>query len=393
MANALIGTRDEPFETYHLGFSYCPGCTHGQLTTFVEPEVIFSHYLYSSGTSGTLRSFFDWFARSLKQSVTTKPRLLEIASNDGSLLDCLRQQGFDVAGIDPARNLCEVAEAKGHDVQCGYFPDVSPSEPVDIIVAMNVMAHNPDPLRFMQAVAGSLSDDGVALIQTSQANMLVNGEFDTIYHEHYSFFTVTSMARLATLSGLELVDVQLVSVHGTSFLFKLRKKGSSATLPFFTEVDGLDFTVLPSAGLQGLFTQELDAGTAKSVYEKFIDDANKTISETAELIARFRNDGFRIGLLGVAAKSLTFIRAAGIEPDFYVDEAALKIGRFVPGASSPIMSLQDLASAEGKLCLIIGAWNFADELSQKVYKLFANEPRSEALELITYFPTLRRLSR
>ena len=153
--------------------------------------------------------------------------MLEIASNDGSHLSCLAARGLDVMGIDPARNLNDIAAAAGHKVLTGFFPDVRPDGRFDVVVAMNVAAHTPTPLRFLAGVADVLAPGGVAIVQTSQALMLGNGEFDTVYHEHYSFFTVASMRALAARAGLRLEQVQLVAIHGTSLLLFLRRADES----------------------------------------------------------------------------------------------------------------------------------------------------------------------
>ena len=190
LANTLLSDAAQAFQSFPLGLAVCPGCTHGQLTHFLHPDSLFRNYLYASGTSGTLTAYFAWFAAALSGCVRPGARVLEIASNDGSHLSCLAARGFDVTGIDPADNLNQIAAAAGHKVLTGFFPDTRPDGRFDVVIAMNVAAHTPTPLRLLEGVAGVLAPGGVAIIQTSQALMIGNGEFDTVYHEHYSFFTV-----------------------------------------------------------------------------------------------------------------------------------------------------------------------------------------------------------
>lgn len=389
LANSLIERHDAPFHTYPLGLAACPACAHAQLTHAVDPREIFTNYLYASGTSRTLRDFFAWFAEKLCASLGREARVLELASNDGSLLDALRDAGFSPSGIDPAKNMCDVASAKGHNVKCGFFPTVRPDAPVDVIVAMNVLAHGPDPRGFMAGVSECLAPGGLALIQTSQANMIANGEFDTIYHEHYSFFSARSMATLAQEAGLLLERVELVSVHGTSFLFTLRKPGETHLKIDFSGSDG--FHVEMPDPLPALFDPDCDLDTSAAVYAGFASAAEKTMRSTAEMLGKISAEGKAVGLVGVAAKALTFIHAAGIVPKYYFDEAPLKIGRFVPGSDLPIKALSDLATLDEDVVLLIGAWNFAPELTSKIRSIVEGSAMENRVTLIAHLPKLRRL--
>ncbi len=387
MANALIETRTAPFTRYPLRFGWCPGCTHGQLLDFADPEDIFVDYLYASGTSQTLRAFFDWFAGAVVSSLGRDITVLELASNDGCLLDAFRDHGVSAIGVDPAKNLCKVAEDKGHNILCGFFPDVRPAEPVDLIVAMNVIAHTPNPRGFMAGVADALRPGGIALIQTSQAHMIENGEFDTIYHEHYSFYSVRSMEALARTAGLSLQRFDLVSVHGTSFVFALRKSGEAEAHVTF---EG-DFLVSQPPYPAPMLRRDVSDADAAAAYTQFTDTAIIRMTETRELLEKYRAKGFRVGLLGVAAKALTFINAAGIVPDLFLDEAPLKIGRFVPGADRPIEPLRSLLDMDHDVVLLIGAWNFADELAAKVRATLDESEMAQRVVLVVHQPNLRVL--
>lgn len=385
LANALVESAGAPYAEYPLGLEWCPSCTHAQLSHFLDPSILFEDYLYASGTSGTLRAYFDWFSAALARSVPKDASILELASNDGSLLDSLRAQGFAPVGVDPARNLCDIARAKGHPVLEGFFPDVRPDKPADVIIAMNVAAHTPHLRKFMAGVAASLAPDGVAIIQTSQALMIGNGEFDTIYHEHFSFYTVASMARLAELSGLCLEAVQLAAIHGTSFLFFLRPAASKAPAFVF---EGEARFALPWPDPAPAFLDCAFGGAeAKATYDRFADAARGLMRDVADRIAAHRAAGRQIGLIGVAAKALTFIRAAGLAPDAFFDEADLKIGRFVPGAKTAIRPLHDVATLSGEWVLLIGAWNFADELSAKMARM--RDGPAPGIRILVHLPKLR----
>lgn len=365
-ANLLLSARGEPHEAFPLGFAMCPGCSHGQLTHFVDPARLFKHYLYASGTSGTLKAYFEWFAAALSRA-RPGARILEIASNDGSLLSCLEAAGFEAIGIDPAENLTRAAVAEGRNVITGFFPETRPDGLFDIIIAMNVAAHTPDPSTFMQGVRDCLALGGVAILQTSQALMIANGEFDTVYHEHYSFFTVASMARLAAKCGLRVEASRLVSVHGVSLLSFIRR--AEDRTPAFPFDGGPPFAVDWPKPEPPSLSKTLSDGEAMSAYAAFATGAKEAMRSASALVADHRASGRKIALVGVAAKALTFIRAAGIVPDRYIDEAPLKVGRVIPGTPHAIEPLAKAAGSAGDTTFLIGAWNFADELMRKIRAL------------------------
>lgn len=375
LANNLLSALGETYETFPLGLNYCPRCAHAQLSTFVPPEKLFENYLYASGTSGTLRAYFKWLARSILREIGSEAYVLDIASNDGSFLDTLRDAGLRCKGVDPAVNLSRVAAKKGHDVICDYFPSEALTEKFDVITAMNVFAHNPAPIDFLRGVATHLSDDGVALIQTSQALMLEAGEFDTIYHEHYSFFTKCSVEYAAQAAGLFLNSVELTDIHGTSSLFILSKSsnrtlGFSEKSPFQRHIPA---TRLPE------FPNQSDI---PRVYNKFAASALRCMGDVRQITEDHRADGFNVVLVGTAAKALTFVNAAGLEIDEYLDEADLKIGRFVPGAPCPISGFSEISKYD-KVLIVVGAWNFFDEISKKLRALVL--PTTN-VKFLRYFP-------
>jgi SAM-dependent methyltransferase len=384
-ANLLLHDASQAYDAFPLGFAFCPRCTHGQLTHFVDPALLFRHYLYASGTSGTLKAYFDWFADALAASCKRGSRVLEIASNDGSLLGCLEARGFDATGVDPAENLNRIATAAGRKVVTGFFPDSRPEGVFDVIVAMNVTAHTPTPRAFMSGVRDSLAPDGVAIIQTSQALMIPNGEFDTIYHEHYSFFTVASMTRLAADAGLRLERTQLASVHGISFLFFLRHENDTARPFEFPEMP--PFSVAwPDTPAASLARSPTDADMI-AAYDGFANRAKLAMQSVGALVREHQSAGRHVALVGVAAKALTFIRAAGIAPDVYLDEAALKVGAIIPATPGPIEPFEAASKLPTDTLYLIGAWNFADELMRKI-RAFAAHPDPR---FVIYFPTLREI--
>ena len=382
VANLLLATDGEAYVAHPLGLAACEDCSHGQLTHFLDPKELFSTYLYASGTSNTLRSYFQWFAKTLHTVVPHGARVLEVACNDGSLLRCLASEGFEVAGVDPATNLAAEARAGGLHVLSGFFPETSPEGRFDAIIAMNVVAHTPDPRGFMEGVRRALAPGGIAFIQTSQAMMLDRGEFDTVYHEHYSFFTPASMQRLARECGLRLDGLGLVSVHGGSMLAMLRHSDAPRTPLTFD--GGPPFALAWPQPEPSSMTLELGAAGTRAAYRTFAAMAAGSMTSAAERIDAHRSHGRTVALVGIAAKALTFMRASGIEPDVLIDEARLKVGRVAPGMAGKIEPIERVRELPDDTLFVIGAWNFADELSRKV-RAHRDGMRSRFL---TYFPAI-----
>ena len=386
LANALLSTPYDQYEKYPLGFAFCPSCTHGQLTHFVPPEILFNDYLYASGTGGALDEYFRWLAGLLSTALPPNARVFEIACNDGSFLESLRAVGLTPCGVDPAVKLTALARSKGLNVLTGFFPATKPEGLFDAIVAMNVLAHTPDPASLMQGIRSMLKPNGVAIIQTSQALMLINGEFDTIYHEHYSFFTPWSIEHLANAAGMHIASRHIVSVHGGSLLCVLRQNDADAN--FATIMQDCRFELpWPELKLRGL-GMAVEANGPEKCYSAFSARATTVMLEAAEHAKRHQDAGGSLALVGVAAKALTFIAGAGIKPDYFLDEAVLKCGRFVPGAAKMIEPLSKAANLPNDTLFLLGAWNFAELLAQKVRTLRPNRTNN----FLVHFPECKEFN-
>ena len=173
---------------------------------------MFKHYLYVTGTSKTLRDYCGWFANKVSVENPHCESVCDIASNDGTQLDAFLNLGFETTGIEPADNL--IADQPHHIIN-DFAENVHMTKQFDVITAQNVMAHTQYPLEILFKIKQWLKKEGTAYIQTSQANMFINGEFDTMYHEHISFFCVKSMTALLNRVGLQLVNVETTPIHGS----------------------------------------------------------------------------------------------------------------------------------------------------------------------------------
>ena len=363
--------KDDPLEMacFPLGLQLCLECWHSQLTVSVNPEILFRDYLYVSGTTQTLTDYFKWFSREVVAPVGSNLNILDIASNDGSLLEVLKEEGHVVLGIDPAANLVPLAAQRGVATICDFWPGViggllAPN--FDLVIGMNVLAHVPDPVGFLSAIAKVLKPQARIFIQTSQANMVTNSEFDTAYHEHLSFFNTNSMKALVRRTGLHLVDAFHTPIHGTSYVWVLKKEeeGESKRL-----VD-----MRRSEEENGVFRVE--------TYSAFRQKAEEIVRKTAEVVDQLRKDGYGIWGYGAAAKGNTFINYSGIEIDGIFDDNPLKQNLASPGGGVRVLHPSRLGDIEGKICLLVPAWNFLPEICRRVHAI-----RDHPSDLVlTYYP-------
>jgi SAM-dependent methyltransferase len=357
---------------YPLALQVCLSCWHSQLTAAVLPDLLFRDYLYVSGTTTTLRDYFASFSRAITDRFGESLRVLDLASNDGSLLAEFNRLGHVTLGVDPAANLVPLAAAVGVDTLCGYWPTtVAPHlrPGYDIVIAMNVVAHVADPCAFLGAIGDVLAPTGRLFVQTSQARMVENGEFDTAYHEHLSFFNTRSMSALAERAGLALHDVSLVSVHGTSYLWELSTEPAA----------------MSGRGLVELREHEESLGLfEKTTYKRFSERAGESARLVRDELSRLHDEGYALFGYGAAAKGNTFINFASITLDAIADDNSLKHGLLAPGSGIPVISPQELAREERPCAFLIPAWNFRDEIASRISAI-----RPNALDKgIVYFPSL-----
>jgi len=345
LANSYLKDKNEPEDKFPLGINFCPKCTHIQLTHSVDPDRLFKNYLYVSGTTQTLRDYFEWFVTFCK-SYSSGNKVLDIACNDGTQLDFFKAKGYQTYGIDPAENLHKLS-SKNHQVVCDYFTEDSIDKlkiKFDIITAQNVFAHNTYPQNFLKICKENLNDDGCIFIQTSQADMVFNNQFDTIYHEHISFFSVKSFCTLAKKVGLNVIDVKRTQVHGTSFVFVLSKSKKDKSEELISLENELNSDIMDSYSKK-----------CKSIA---IDTHNK--------ILELKKDGYKVIGYGAAAKGNTFINFSKFNLDYIVDDNPLKHNLYSPGSKIPIYSPNVLLKEEEKLCIVPLAWNFFEEIKKRV---------------------------
>ena len=357
-------TIDDVQEEYELILMGCDNCWHSQLNVVVDPDVLFKNYLYVSGTSNTLKEYFNKTAEDYSMGRTMPGKILDIACNDGTLLDSFKDKGWITFGVDPAENLHPISTGKGHNVICDYWsPAIASTLPkFDVIFAQNVFAHTSEIDAFLQACAMVMHNASSLVIETSQADMFDNNQFDTIYHEHISYFSISSMKHAVERAGLFINNVYKTDIHGTSYRFQLQKTD-------------------PREDREANELSKESYKYNRDFYDKYRD----SVSNCLENLKNYINSaGKKVIGYGAAAKGMTVINAGQLKLNYIVDDNPLKQGLLCPGSDIPVQNSSILKQETGDLIIVIFAWNFYDEIYAKIKSLRPNNND----KFITYFPKL-----
>ncbi len=361
LANALLTEEQlqkaEP--RFPLDLVFCPACSLVQITETVAPELLFGNYLYFSSFSDTfLRHAQDLAARlAAERRQSDRSRVIEVASNDGYLLQYYRERAIPVLGIEPAANVAGVArDQRGVPTLCEFFGEDlarrlrEQGEQADVVHAHNVLAHVADPNGFVAGLRLLMKDDGVAVVEVPYVRETVERcEFDTIYHEHLCYFSLTALDSLFSRHGLRLVRAERLGVHGGSLrLFVSPSPDERA-----------------DASVHVLLEEEKAAGvTSQTFYEGFADRVDALLTQVRSRLETFRREGGRLAAYGAAAKGTVALNALGLAPgtiSFVADRSPHKQGRYVPGVRIPIRPPQALLEDQPDYVLLL-AWNLADEV-------------------------------
>jgi 2-polyprenyl-3-methyl-5-hydroxy-6-metoxy-1,4-benzoquinol methylase len=341
-------------ETFPLSVNRCVSCCHLQLNEFVSPSILYRDYTYCSGTGRTALDYFADFARTAITYVPPARTVLDIASNDGSQLDAFRELGLETFGVDPALNLAEISSAKGHHIRAEFFEDAKFTQKFDIITAQNVVAHTPEPLRFLENCSRIMADHSRLFIATSQANMIVNGECDTIYHEHVSYFNAHSMLKLAAKAGLIVLDIIMHDIHGTSYVFVLGKTGN----PTVRVAQRMEWEFV--VGMLGM-----------PLYDWWIKNAREKIKRVGDTITNYASTGYFTVGCGAAAKGISMLNMANSRVAVIYDNTPTKWGKVTNGMYiEPFHNISNIGNE--KVLFVILAWNVGREVRQNVLKLRDN---------------------
>ena len=367
LANSFLRNKYLKEKNYELIVNCCTKCTHLQLSIAVNPKLIYRKYDYLSGTTYTYKKYMkDFYKFTLRNTKKINYKnVLDIGCNDGSQLNVFKKNKFETFGIDPAKNIYKIS-SKNHSIICDFFNDKTVKKfknKFDIIISQNSFAHNPSPKKFLKNVKKIMHPDSSLFIQTSQANMCRNNEFDTIYHEHINFFNINSMRKLVNDSGLKLHNVIKKPIHGTSYIFVIKLYSNQNKI-----VNALK--------------------KEKFLNYKFYKNWGKTCLMNVKIlknkIKKIKKKNLIIGY-GAAAKANTFLNFSKIKLDYIIDDNKLKQNKFSPGSKIQIKSINFLKNFKGNIYFIPLAWNFYKEIKKRVLKVRKNKND----KFIIFFPKFK----
>lgn len=374
--------RMEPF--YPLHVRVCEKCYLVQLEQYVSPEHIFTEYAYFSSYSDSwLRhssNYVDMISKRL--GLDARSLAVELASNDGYLLQYFVKKGIPALGVEPAVNVARVAERKGVPTLVKFFGRqtaremVAAGQSADLVIGNNVLAQVPDINDFVGGIRILLKPSGVATLEFPHlVRLMQENQYDTIYHEHFSYFSLISVEKIFAAHGLVLFDVDEIPTHGGSIRIYLRH-GEDSSKP------------VTSAVLK-LRIQELTLGLDRmETYANFAEQVAESKRALLELLIRLRREGKRVAGYGAPGKGNTLLNYCGIRTDFLeftVDRNPYKHGRFLPGTHIPIFPVEQIRERRPDYILIL-PWNLKTEIvNQLAYA------REWGAKFIVPIPTARIL--
>jgi SAM-dependent methyltransferase len=364
---------------YPLHAYVCEACLLVQLELFETPEQIFRDYSYFSSYSTSWLEHAERYVDTMIKDRGIAPghRVVELASNDGYLLQYFIRAGIEVLGIDPASNVAAVARDRGVPTIDEFFgvalarKIVLETGPADLIVANNVLAHVPDINDFVGGMAALLAPTGFVTIEFPHLLRLIDDVlFDTIYHEHFSYLSLIALMPLFARHGLEIFDVTELPTHGGSLRLFVAKRGARTVTPAVARVR----------------EAELDLGLDRiETYPAFGEHVMRVKRDFLEFLIGARREGKSVAGYGAAAKATTLLNYAGVRTDliaFVADKSPHKQGRFIPGVRVPIVDPEEIRRAKPDY-LVIFPWNIAAEIRGEL-----DDIRTWGGRFVTAIPTL-----
>ena len=355
----------EPFFPLHA--YVCEDCFLVQLGEYVAPQEIFGFYHYFSSYSDSWLAHAKRYTEQMieRLGLDEHSRVAEIASNDGYLLQYFVERGIPCLGIEPAANVAEAARARGIDTVSRFFGRETAQAlraergPVDLLLGNNVLAHVPDLNDFVAGMADYLAPSGTITMEFPHLiRLMADNQFDTIYHEHFSYFSFTVVEKVFAAHGLKLVDVEELPTHGGSLRIYARHAGPDAPEA--------------SPAVHALLEREADLGVSTlEFYAPFAERVERTKRRLLSFLIEAREAGKTVAGYGAPGKGNTLLNYCGIRTDllaYTVDRSPMKQGTFLPGTHIPVFAPEKLDETRPDYLLIL-PWNLVDEITGQMGRI------------------------
>ena len=353
-------------DKYPLDVFFCEQCCLVQIGYAVPPDTLFKNYIYFSNTSDLIHRHADYLVKSFRERLGLNENsfVVEVASNDGTVLHYFKRSGFKILGIEPAQNIAEAAIKAGIETINVFFNDITALKikkeygPADLILCRHVFAHVPEIHEFVKGLKDLLHRKGTVAIESPYLIDFVNkNEFDTIYHEHYSYLSVQSMTYLINLYDMEVFDLERVDIHGGSIIYFIGHKGEHNIKNTITDMLNME----KEMGLD-----------KKETYISFSKRSEAVRKKIVTLLTELNSSNKRVVAYGAPAKGNTLLNYCGISTrliEYTVDKSPYKQGLYTPGARIPVYHPDKIIQDMPDYVFLL-AWNFAEEIldQQKTYR-------------------------
>ena len=357
LANNLLNKKDDKHELYPLEVNYCPKCHNCQLSVAVDPKKMFSNYLYTSSTSSSFRNHFIEATKNYIKQLKLRPKksyIIDIGSNDGVALKPFKDEGFkNILGIEPAKNLAKIANKNKIKTFNGFFENKNLKKikkNADLILASNVFAHSDKLKEMAECMLKLLSKSGTIIIEVQYLlNTLQDLTFDNIYHEHYNYWSLTSLINFFNQFNSTIYRVERINTHGGSIRIYI-KKGKKIKI---------------EKNVKDILKEEEIFGIKEyKTYQDFGRKINKLKENVKKNINELKKNNKKIVGFGAPAKATTALNFFGIsnQIDYIIEDNKLKHNKFIPGVLIPIKDKKTLK--EKNALILVLAWNFFQEIKK-----------------------------
>jgi len=382
-ANALIEKNSSQEKKYPLSLSYCKDCSLVQLDYTADPKELFSNYFWVTSTSSTAKEYAKTFFENARKHMNDDQRyVLEIASNDGTFLKEFQKNGYEVLGVDPAQNIAKIANENGIPTKVDFFDKAVAQDIISekgypsIVYARNVLPHVANLTGFVEGLETCCSEDNLLVIEVHYSGKILDElHYDSIYHEHLYYFTLSSVIKILEKYDLHAFDVSLSPISGGSVVIYLSKTKKEPTKYFKT-----------------LFEEEVKKGyNTIEKWKKFAGTVMLHKEKLNAILEDRKNNGKKIIAYGASARSSTLLNYCGIDNRIIskvIDQNKLKQGKLTPGSHLYIVSAEE-GLAENPDVILLLAWNFKDE----IIDLLKNEYgfKGEIIVPLPYPPTIEKI--